>query len=96
MSRSKAINRDELTDAQIDSQEAQAAAAESRDFYAYSHATLWASNLIDGPASRPANDVVRCGRETLISLGAPHTYVSWLAAYEAIGLLTLGDLAGLR
>ena len=83
--------RKELTDPRIDSQAAQAAAAEVRDFYAYSHATLWASNLIDGPASRPSNDVVRRGRERLISLGAPHTYVSWLAAHEAVGLLMLGD-----
>ena len=73
------------------SQEAQAAAAEVRDFFAYSHATLWAGNCIDGHASRPWLDVVRRGRETLISLGAPHTYVSWLAADEAGGLLLLGD-----
>jgi DNA-binding CsgD family transcriptional regulator len=91
MSRCMAFDGEELTDPLIDSQEAQAAAAEVRDFYAYSHATLWASNLIDGPASRPSNDVVRRGRERLISLGAPHTYVSWLAANEARGLLTLGD-----
>jgi DNA-binding CsgD family transcriptional regulator/MoxR-like ATPase len=91
MSRCMAFEGEELTDPQIDAQEAQVAAAEVRDFYAYSHATLWASNLIDGLASRPSNDVVRRGREHLISLGAPHTYVSWLAAHEAIGLLALGD-----
>ncbi len=91
MSRCVAFDGEDLTDPQIDSQEAQAAAAQVRDFYAYSHATLWASNLIDGPASRPSNAVVRRGRETLITLGAPHTYVSWLAGHEAGGLLTLGD-----
>ena len=41
--------------------------------------------------SRSNLDVVRRGREALISLGAPHTYVSWLAADEARGLLALGD-----
>ncbi len=91
VSRCVAFDGEDLTDPQIDSQEAQAAAAEARDFYAYSHATLWASNLIDGRASRPSNDVVRRGRERLITLGAPHTYVSWLAGHEAGGLLTLGD-----
>ena len=78
-----------LIDAQIESQEAQAAAAEVRDFFAYSHATLWAGNCVDVGRSRL--DVVRRGREALISLGAPHTYVSWLAADEATELLILGD-----
>ena len=91
MSRCMAFDGEGLTDAQIDSQEAQAAAAEVRDFFAYSHATLWAGNCIDSHMSRPSLDVVRRGREALISLGAPHTYVSWLAADEAVGLLMLGD-----
>ena len=64
---------------------------EVRDFFAYSHATLWAGNCTDSHMSRPFLDVVRRGREALISFGAPHTYVSWLAADEAKGLLLLGD-----
>jgi DNA-binding CsgD family transcriptional regulator len=89
MARCMASDGGELTDAQIDSREAQAAAAEVRDFFAYSHATLWAGNCID--VGRRRLDVVRRGREALISLGAPHTYVSWLAADEASELLLLGD-----
>ena len=85
------LDDEALPDAQADSQEAQAAAAEVRDFWAYGHATLWAANCIDGPVSRSRIEVVRRGREALISLGAPHTYVSLLAADEAGGLLLLGD-----
>ena len=91
ISRCMAFEGEELTDPQIDSQEAQAAAAEVRDFYAYSHATLWASNLIDGWQAVPRTTWCAVAGRRLISLGAPHTYVSWLAAHEAIGLLALGD-----
>ena len=91
MSAVMTLDDEELPDAQLDSQEAQAAAAEVRDFFAYCHATLWAGNCIATQMSRSNLDVVRRGREALISLGAPHTYVSWLAADEAGGLLMLGD-----
>jgi DNA-binding CsgD family transcriptional regulator len=91
MSRCMAYDGEDLAEAQRDSREAQAAAAEVRDFFAYSHATLWAGNCIESHMSRRHLDVVSRGRETLTSLGAPHTYVSWLAASEASGLLMLGD-----
>ena len=47
MSRLMADDAESMPDAQLDAQEAQAAAAEVRDFLAYSHATLWAGNCID-------------------------------------------------
>jgi DNA-binding CsgD family transcriptional regulator len=34
---------------------------------------------------------LRSSREQMISLGAPHLHVAWMSAYEALGLLLLGD-----
>jgi DNA-binding CsgD family transcriptional regulator len=91
MSRCMAYDGEDMAEAQRDSKEAQAAAAEVRDFFAYSHATLWAGNCIDTHVSRSVLELVRRSREALIGFGGPHTYVSWLAADEAGGLLMLGD-----
>jgi len=75
-------------------QEAQAAAAESRDFWAYTHATHWAANCIDRDSSPAVLDLLRRGREEMTALGGPHTYISVLAADEASGLLFRGDWRG--
>jgi DNA-binding CsgD family transcriptional regulator len=85
------VDGEDMAEAQRVSKEAQAAAAEVRDFFAYSHATLWAGNCIDTHVSRSVLELVRRSREALIRFGGPHTYVSWLAADEAGGLLMLGD-----
>jgi DNA-binding CsgD family transcriptional regulator len=77
-----------------EAEEAQAAAAQARDFWAYVHATLWAGNSIDGKASREVIERWRRGREEMTSLGAPHAYVAWLSAVEASGLLQRGDWRG--
>jgi DNA-binding CsgD family transcriptional regulator len=74
-----------------EAQEAQAAAARVRDFWAFSHAALWTGNCIDGSASREVIECWRRAREEMTSLGAPHTYVAWMSASEASGLLLLGD-----
>ncbi len=74
-----------------DAEEAQRAAAEVRDFWAYAHATLWACNSMDVPASREPIDHLRRSREELGALGAPHTYVAILSSAEAAGLLMVGD-----
>jgi DNA-binding CsgD family transcriptional regulator len=75
-----------------EAEEAQRSALEARDWWAFVHATFWHANSIDGPACPATLDCQRAGRETLISLGAPHTYVAWLSASEAVGLLHLGRL----
>jgi DNA-binding CsgD family transcriptional regulator len=72
-------------------EEAQVAAAEIRDFWAYTHATHWAANCIDRDSSPAVLDVLRRGREEMTALGGPHTYISVLAADEAAGLLFRGD-----
>jgi DNA-binding CsgD family transcriptional regulator len=77
-----------------DAEEAQAAAAEARDFRAFMIATSWAGNCMDCPASRAFPERWRRGREELISMGAPHVYIAWLSADEASGLLQLGDWRG--
>jgi len=74
-----------------EAQEAQAAAAQARDFWAFSHAALWAGNCLDGPATWEVIECWRRAREEMTSLGAPHTYVAWMSASEASGLLLLGD-----
>jgi len=74
-----------------EAEEAQAAAAQARDFWAFVHATLWACNSAAAPASREWAEHARRGRDEMTSLGAPHTYVAWLSAVEAQGLLLIGD-----
>jgi hypothetical protein len=74
-----------------EAEEAQAAAAHARDFWAFSHAALWAGNCIDGAASWEVIECWRRAREEMTSLGAPHTYVAWMSASEASGLLLLGE-----
>jgi DNA-binding CsgD family transcriptional regulator len=71
--------------------EAQAAAAEAGDFWAFSHATLWWGNCLDCGASKVVLDHLRRSCATLASLAAPHTYLARLCSVEAAGLLMLGD-----
>ena len=75
-----------------EAQEAQRAALEVGDWSAFVGATFWHANSIDGPACPATLDCQQEGRETLIALDAPHTYVAWLSASEAFGLLHLGRL----
>ena len=74
-----------------DGRQAQSAAAQARDYYAFLHATVWTANARDGTVSRDWIEIAQLGREELTSLGAPHTYIAWLASFEADGLLFLGD-----
>jgi DNA-binding CsgD family transcriptional regulator len=77
-----------------EAEEAQAAAAEARDFWAFAHATLWIGNCLDSPANRDVIERLRRGREEMISLSAPHPYIARLSVVEAAGLLQLGDWRG--
>jgi DNA-binding CsgD family transcriptional regulator len=72
-------------------EEARAAAARNRDFFGFVHATLWAGNCLEVDVSREYVDYTRRGREEMTRLGAPHSYIAWLCAVEASGLLPLGD-----
>jgi DNA-binding CsgD family transcriptional regulator len=74
-----------------DGRQAQSAAAQARDYDSFVHATIWTANARDGNVSRDWIEIARQGREELTSLGAPHTYIAWLASSEAEGLLFLGD-----
>lgn len=67
------------------------AAARAKDYDAFLHATVWTANARDSNVSRDWIEIAQQAREELASLGAPHTYVAWLAASEAEGLLLLGD-----
>jgi DNA-binding CsgD family transcriptional regulator len=71
--------------------EAQAAAAEAGDFWAFNHATLWWGNCLDCGASQVVLNLLRRSCATLVSLTAPHTHLARLYAIEAEGLLMLGD-----
>jgi DNA-binding CsgD family transcriptional regulator len=78
--------------AEADAKEARAAAALARDFRAFTAATVWEASNKDGSArSREAVECLRLGREEMTHLGAPHTHIAQLAAFEASGLLQLGD-----
>ncbi len=74
-----------------DAEEAETAAAEARDFFAFVHAALWAGNCLDGPASREVVEHHQRSREAMTAMGAPHALVAWLCASEAFGLLLIGD-----
>jgi len=72
-------------------QEAQGAAAQARDFWAFTHATFWGGNAVDCTASRWYVEHLESARKQLVSMGAPHPYVARLATAEAEGRLLLGD-----
>ena len=75
-----------------EAREAQAAAATARDFTAFTGALDWMANCLDvSPANRDVIEHMRRGREEMTALGAPHCYVARTSAYEALGLLPLGD-----
>jgi DNA-binding CsgD family transcriptional regulator len=78
-----------LTAARADAAEAQAAAAEVRDFWAYTHATNWAANCID-QWSPEVLEIFRHGRDAMTALGAQSTYVTSLSSNLADGLLLRG------
>ncbi len=81
-------------DIRRDGRQAQSAAAKARDWDAYLHATVWTANGIDGSLSRDWIAISQAARQELASLGAPHTYIAWLASSEAEGLRFLGDWQG--
>jgi Bacterial regulatory proteins, luxR family len=72
-------------------EEARAAAVRNRDFFGFVHATLWAANCLEIGVSWEYVDYLRRSREQMTGLGAPHSYIAWLCADEASGLLLLGD-----
>ncbi len=72
-----------------EAREAQALAAETRDFFWFTNAANWASNCLD--SNRAVIDYLRRSREELTALGAPHCYVARLSANEAFGLILIGN-----
>jgi DNA-binding CsgD family transcriptional regulator len=76
--------------AAADARHAQLAAIRVKDYWAYVHATLWAANSLDCTSSPAQVECLGRGREELLALGAPHSYVAWLSSIEASGLLSMG------
>jgi DNA-binding CsgD family transcriptional regulator len=75
-----------------EAQEAQAAAAQARDFIVFVFAANCAANCLDiSSASRDVIEYLRRSRKELTALGGPHCYIATLSAEEAFGLLLLGD-----
>ncbi len=75
-----------------DAQEAQKIAAQAGNIPGFVWAVGWTANCLDASAaSRDVIEHMRRGRAEMISLGAPHCYVANTSAYEAFGLLLLGD-----
>ena len=72
-----------------EAREAQAVAAEARDFFWFTSAVNWASNCLD--SNRAVIEYLRRGQEELTALGAPHCYLARLSANEAFGLILIGD-----
>jgi DNA-binding CsgD family transcriptional regulator len=71
--------------------EAAADALAARDFWAYVHAYAWVGNAQETWASARYADLMRAGRRELAAHGAPHAYMSKLAADEAASYLAAGD-----
>ncbi|POH75204.1 AAA family ATPase [Arthrobacter glacialis] len=85
-----ALDDDRAQDCQELAGQAVTAAAQSRDFWAYVHATLWRANATASWTSQRYADLMRAGRAQLLALGAPHAYVAKLAADEASSYLVIG------
>ncbi|GAA1875977.1 helix-turn-helix transcriptional regulator [Paeniglutamicibacter psychrophenolicus] len=67
-----------------------AAAVRARDFWALLHATMWQANATEAWSSQAFADLMRSGRQQLSMLGAPHVYLSKMAADEASSYLSIG------
>ena len=76
---------------EAEAREAQAAAAQVSDFWAYIHATLWWTNTLDCVASPAVLEHLRRSREEMTARGAPHGYLAMICAVEAAGLLLRGN-----
>ena len=80
-----------------DAQEAQKIAAKAGNIPGFVWAVGWTANCLDASAaSRDVVEHMRRSRAKMVSLGAPHCYVANTSAYEAFGLLLLGDWRGCR
>jgi DNA-binding CsgD family transcriptional regulator len=80
-----------------DAREAQKIAAKAGNIPGFVAAVGWTANCLDASAaSRDVVEHMRRSRAEMVSLGAPHCYVADTSAYEAFGLLLLGDWRGCR
>jgi DNA-binding CsgD family transcriptional regulator len=80
-----------------DAREAQKIAAKAGNIQGFVAAVGWTANCLDASAaSRDVVEHMRRSRAEMVSLGAPHCYVARTSAYEAFGLLLLGDWRGCR
>ena len=66
------------------------AAVAARDFWAFVHATMWRANATECWSSLAFAELMSTGRQQLLDLSAPHTYVAKLAANEAASYLAVG------
>ncbi|MGM9470477.1 ATP-binding protein [Pseudarthrobacter sp. YS3] len=71
--------------------EGAAEAMRARDFWGYLHATYWTGNARDPWTSAGYADLLRRGREEMMAKGAPHSYISKVAADEAASYLAIGE-----
>ncbi|QHK19058.1 AAA family ATPase [Pseudarthrobacter psychrotolerans] len=65
-------------------------AVRARDFWAYVHATYWTGNAQDPWTSAEYADLLCRARQELMEQGAPHAYISKIAATEAASYLAVG------
>lgn len=71
--------------------EGAAEAIQARDFWAYLHATYWTGNARDPWTSAEYAGLLRRAREQMMDQGAPHAYISKIAADEAASYLAIGE-----
>ncbi|MET4591584.1 AAA family ATPase [Arthrobacter sp. 754] len=71
--------------------EGAAEALQARDFWGYLHATYWTGNARDPWTSAEYADLLRRAREEMMEQGAPHSYISKVAADEAASYLAIGE-----
>ncbi|GLU60200.1 helix-turn-helix transcriptional regulator [Paenarthrobacter ureafaciens] len=65
-------------------------AALAQDFWAFCHALAWLANATEGWISEQYGAIMSSGREELSRLGAPHSFMSKVAADEAASFLAIG------
>ena len=65
--------------------------ARARDGWAFVHASLWETNVLEFTSTERFVETLRQRRIQLTSLGAPHPFVAWLAVIEAINHLHRGE-----
>ncbi len=82
---------DDVASARVFASEAVECARAARDWWAFTHATLWEANAVEIWSAELYAERLRVRREQMSEARAPHTYVAWVSASEAASWMAVGD-----